>query len=369
MSDKTLSDQIAADLLRFRFSYERLFSLRSLVGRNPPNPGTLRARIGVYAVKIVQGLLFWYTPQIQAFHHAVVQHQESLFTLIENGLEREAQRFRQHHDLVQSIAKSKLNRSFAVGESPATSAATAIRHSNGDRVAPDELTADFHFWLQDKFRGSEEETTSKLRNHLDRIFELHPEAKEGVWLDIGAGRGEWLKLASAIAGEAKGCDTGELSTAYCQNQGLAVERCGAIDFLAGQAPRSADVITVIHVAEHWPSEYLLKFMRIACRTLKDGGLVLLETPNPANLAMATSDFWLDPTHIRPIPRRYLHFVLEYFGMEIALSEEINYRDSQQLRDFANLPWMSDIAPRFLGAQDYVIVGRRRSDAQEHSVGG
>jgi O-antigen chain-terminating methyltransferase len=49
--------------------------------------------------------------------------------------------------------------------------------------------------------------------------------------------------------------------------------------------------------------------------LKPGGLLIMETPNPENFMVATQSFYLDPTHLRPIPPDLLAFVPEYLGYE------------------------------------------------------
>jgi hypothetical protein len=43
-------------------------SAATLVGSMPPAPNTLRGRVGAMAVGLVQRALFWYTPQLHAFH-------------------------------------------------------------------------------------------------------------------------------------------------------------------------------------------------------------------------------------------------------------------------------------------------------------
>ncbi|MGE9641913.1 class I SAM-dependent methyltransferase, partial [Escherichia coli] len=49
------------------------------------------------------------------------------------------------------------------------------------------------------------------------------------------------------------------------------------------------------------------------RVLKPGGLLILETPNPENIVVASSSFYLDPTHTQPIPNQLLAFLTEYTG--------------------------------------------------------
>ena len=50
-----------------------LESTQSLIGQLPPEPPTLRGRIGVHLVAIVRRSLFWYTPQIVRFHGVVTR--------------------------------------------------------------------------------------------------------------------------------------------------------------------------------------------------------------------------------------------------------------------------------------------------------
>jgi hypothetical protein len=34
--------------------------------------------------------------------------------------------------------------------------------------------------------------------------------------------------------------------------------------------------------------------------LRRGGLLILETPNPLSVVVAARNFWIDPTHLRPV---------------------------------------------------------------------
>src|SRR5579863_2647006 len=45
---------------------------KSLVGELPPQPLSLRGRLGTLLVKAVRRMLFWYTPQIRDFQASVV---------------------------------------------------------------------------------------------------------------------------------------------------------------------------------------------------------------------------------------------------------------------------------------------------------
>ena len=74
-----VSDEIA----RLRFLYEQLFAIRNSVGRMPPSPKTLRAKTGTILIRVVQRMLFWYTPQIQRFHNATTEVAENVCSAME----------------------------------------------------------------------------------------------------------------------------------------------------------------------------------------------------------------------------------------------------------------------------------------------
>ena len=59
-----------------------LENAHSLHGQLPPEPPTLRGRVGIFLVKIVRRALFWYTPQIVEFHRIVSSSFNELLTAI-----------------------------------------------------------------------------------------------------------------------------------------------------------------------------------------------------------------------------------------------------------------------------------------------
>ena len=51
-------------------------------------------------------------------------------------------------------------------------------------------------------------------------------------------------------------------------------------------------------------------MQDPLRALKPGGLLILETSNSENLFVATSHFYLDPTHRRAVPAESSSFMAD-----------------------------------------------------------
>ncbi|GHU38698.1 hypothetical protein AGMMS50256_38160 [Betaproteobacteria bacterium] len=51
------------------------------------------------------------------------------------------------------------------------------------------------------------------------------------------------------------------------------------------------------MVEHIGFDQLQSLISNALRVLKPGGLLIMETPNPENIVVGTTDFYRDPTHL------------------------------------------------------------------------
>jgi O-antigen chain-terminating methyltransferase len=100
---------------------------------------------------------------------------------------------------------------------------------------------------------------------------------------------------------------------HCRGLSLDVVASEARAYLRSLSDESVSAITAFHFAEHLPLEALVSFLDQAGRTLKPGGLLILETPNPENLLVGSCNFYLDPTHKNPIPIRTMTLLLESRG--------------------------------------------------------
>jgi O-antigen chain-terminating methyltransferase len=117
--------------------------------------------------------------------------------------------------------------------------------------------------------------------------------------DAGCGRGELLAAAREAGISARGCDTNERSVADLKARGVDVTLAGIPECFTAVADGSLGSIAALHVVEHLPVDALFALFREAARTLRSGGLLMIETPNAESLLVGASDFWRDPTHIAP----------------------------------------------------------------------
>lgn len=172
-----------------------------------------------------------------------------------------------------------------------------------------------HFYraFEDRHRGTRELIRQRLLVYLPFVKPLAVLSPGLPVLDIGCGRGEWLELLSDHGISACGVDTDDGMLAACLERGLNVVSVDALAHLVSLPSGSLLAVTGFHIAEHLPFDTLQSLFAQAIRVLVPGGLLILETPNPENLLVGSANFYIDPTHQRPLPSQLLSFLAEYRG--------------------------------------------------------
>lgn len=100
-----------------------------------------------------------------------------------------------------------------------------------------------------------------------------------------------------------------------QEAGLTAIQSDALSYLRTQGTSSLAAITGFHIVEHIPFDALMAIFEESYRTIAHEGFVLFETPNPHNLAVGACNFYMDPSHIHPIPPELLAFALKTVGFD------------------------------------------------------
>ncbi|MBP1206776.1 O-antigen chain-terminating methyltransferase [Duganella sp. 1411] len=175
------------------------------------------------------------------------------------------------------------------------------------------MSAGFYRAFEDRYRGSRETIKQRLRAYEPFIAPLAGLQTRPRALDVGCGRGEWLELLGEQGFAAHGVDLDDGMLAACRERGLDVELGDAIDCLRRLPDASLTLVSAFHLVEHIPFELLQTLVAEARRVLLPGGLLIMETPNAENLVVGATSFYLDPTHLRPLPPQLLAFVTEYGG--------------------------------------------------------
>lgn len=171
----------------------------------------------------------------------------------------------------------------------------------------------FYRAFEDRFRGTREAIKSRLMVYQPFIEPLKETYDVCNATDLGCGRGEWLELITETGMVAHGVDLDDGMLAACRERGLSVETADAISHLKSLPDESQTIISGFHIIEHIAFSDLQILIQEAVRVLKPAGLLILETPNPENIVVSSTNFHLDPSHIKPIPPQLLAFLVEYYG--------------------------------------------------------
>lgn len=175
------------------------------------------------------------------------------------------------------------------------------------------MSKNFYRAFEDKHRGSREIIKERLKAYVpfvQPLLDIYPGAQA---IDLGCGRGEWLELLGELGFSARGVDMDEGMLEACRVLNLNTDLMDALTALKQLPDASQAIVSGFHLVEHIPFDVLLALVVEAKRVLVPAGLLIFETPNPENIIVGTANFYLDPTHIKPIPPLLLSFLPEYIG--------------------------------------------------------
>jgi O-antigen chain-terminating methyltransferase len=167
--------------------------------------------------------------------------------------------------------------------------------------------------LEDRFRGTREDIKQRQSIYLPIALEAKAGTKDAPILDLGCGRGEWLEFLHHEGIIARGVDLNRIFLEDCRELGLDVVEQDAVAYLRSLKPNSIGAVTAYHLIEHLPLKTLIALMDETLRVLQPGGVVILETPNPANVQVGSCNFYFDPTHRNPLPEPLTQYLLEARG--------------------------------------------------------
>ena len=171
----------------------------------------------------------------------------------------------------------------------------------------------FYRAFEDRYRGSRDTIKARLRAYAPFTDPLRGLAARPAALDLGCGRGEWLELLGEQGFDAHGVDLDDGMLAACIERGLAARREDALAALRAQPDDSLALVSAFHLVEHLPFDLVRNLVAEALRALQPGGILIMETPNPENLTVGATSFYLDPSHLHPIPPGLLGFTADHAG--------------------------------------------------------
>lgn len=219
--------------------------------------------------------------------------------------------------------------------------------------------------FENHFRGSRELILERQKEYLTYF------AGKKCVVDLGCGRGEFLELMKQNEIPAVGVDLYQPFVEECISMGFDVWHQDAIEYLRNCDP--VDGIFASQLAEHLQIVQLLELCRLAYQKLKDGGCLILETPNPMSLSIFTHSFYIDPSHNKPVHPLTLQYYLQLAGFE---KTEILYTENSKFPvripaltgdQVENLEAFNDsmkeVNNYLFGSMDYAIIATKKGDCQ------
>ena len=219
-------------------------------------------------------------------------------------------------------------------------------------------TDEVHDWdnlyaaFEEQFRGSTEEVEERLRYYLPFLKELN--AGSNI-LDLGSGRGDWLKLLRNEGFKPRGVEVNKMFAERSREEGFEVSHGDMMVYLGQQPNNSLDLVTAFHLIEHIDAGKLMQLLDEVKRTLKPGGRLFIETPSPENLVVAACNFYADPTHHKPINPHTLMFLLREKGFVDLGLQFLHPVDGIPFRESEN---SEQLNMWFYGPRDFSVVARK-----------
>jgi len=299
--------------------------------------------------------------EVRRQHDALNEWQERMTATVQS-VAASHQELRTSLGVLQQAAqtlKHEVTRLTTGGMQVATTSATGAAVP-----APDTLDSHKYVGFEDRFRGDPEE----IRRRVSEYLPLFAGARDV--LDIGCGRGEFLRLLRDQGVTARGIDINAAMVDVCRGHGLDATRADALTYLRAQPDGSLGGVFAAQVVEHLEPRYLLALLDTAFDKLRPGSPIVLETINPACWFAFFESYIRDITHVRPIHPDTLQYLLVASGFQrVEIKYSAPYPDSDKLQPVpptpslgesintlnANVERLNNLLFTWL---DYAAIGRR-----------
>jgi SAM-dependent methyltransferase/predicted nucleic acid-binding Zn-ribbon protein len=161
-----------------------------------------------------------------------------------------------------------------------------------------------YFAFEELYRGEEADIRQRQQEYLQYF-----RGRDNV-VDLGCGRGEFLEVLRDNDISAYGVELGTDQYLLCREKGLEVVHQDLFTHLESLPDESLGGLFSAQVIEHLTASDQLRYVALAYNKTKPGSPVIFETINAQCVYAVMRNFFLDPTHVRPIHPETLKFAME-----------------------------------------------------------
>lgn len=300
---------------QLRAACEDMQNLGAAVGRMPPSPSTPRAKVGARLVRVVQRMLFWYTPQIVRFNMAASSFADQVCLATEK-----------HIAAIQEINSKLTDLSGEVHRGgPACVPASEESGIEAEEFRDSGFGSFIASFQNRCAAGSgDPHVFHELRQMLDLATPV-----AGPWLDVenGPDRLMWPATDREIDSRFPGND------------------------------KRYAIVTALRVLERQAIQRSFGLLRECVRRLLPGGLLLVTGADPASVLAGASEFWEDPRSLRPMPVATVIAMLEHFGLRVVETRNLRAWPEEEQLPLAGLEPISELNARLYAPREYAILAR------------
>ena len=236
---------------------------------------------------------------------------------------------------------------------PGTAPAPAAPARTFQHPAP--VFDDLYRAFEDRHRGARETIAARLAEDYVELLDGLPSPELKV-ADLGCGRGELVAELQRAGVAAVGVDN-NVGQLVGTDADQFVE-ADLFDWLDAQEDGSLRAVVGAHVVEHLPLDLQVRLVFEARRVVAPGGLLVLETPNTLSLSIGATNFWVDPTHERPVHPLFLEFLATSAGFG-DVSTRLLHDVGVGLRSTGDDPELvEDLNSLLFGPGDVALIARR-----------
>ncbi len=273
------------------------------------------------AFAIIDHKLDKYRRRAEEHHEATLGHHDAIYSLMDHKLER--------YRSADRRLQSELANLLKVAEAASSQSGT---RANLVRTLDEQA----YLELERRHRGTEQEIAERVEPYLPflaKAHKQHAEAEEGagIILDLGCGRGEALEVFQQRDWTGLGVDSNAQMIEQCKKKGLDAVVGDLFEVLVSTPAGSLTGVVSFHVIEHLPNDALQQLINLSWKALKPGGVLVVETPSPLSVIVGARNFWLDPTHQRPVHPQSLKLAFELAGFgDVERIDRQPFADEQRL---------------------------------------